>query len=76
MKGWWLLLCVYCQELHAVVVDVPPVFRLYGYDVNYVSAINKRVFKTITTDTNQLLLQKFSRNARPHLIRHLVKLKA
>ena len=62
MKCWWLLLCVFSQKLQAVVVDVPQVFRLYGYDTGYVSAINKRIFKTITTDTNQLLLQKFSRN--------------
>lgn len=61
MKRWLLFIFVYCQVALAAVVEVPAQFHLYSYDAKYVNAINQRVSYTITSDTNQLLLQRFSK---------------
>jgi uncharacterized protein (TIGR02285 family) len=61
MKQWLLLMFGCVPSAVAAVVEVPAQFRLYSYDAKYVNAINQRVSHTITTDTNQLLLEQFSR---------------
>lgn len=62
MKSRFVVILAYCQSLQAAVVEVPRNVQLYSYDAGYVAAVNQRVFKTITTDTNQLLLNKFSKH--------------
>lgn len=59
LMSWLLLLGL--STAQANTVEVPADFGFYLYDADAVAAINRGVSRTITTDTNQLLLQKFSR---------------